>query len=223
MGKKANIAMGTILEIINRLTFLATVPALVGLVVVLGVLLILRRWQMHALGMALMYFFAALLHAQVIRPEVAVVKLLIGLMIALALYLTGQYLSSQEAGGPDRNGEVPPLAMRGDAPFRILLLVVILTIAVIGTVRYPLPQVPGNVGLACYLLGVGGLFLMGLSEEPFRAGLGLLTFQAGFDLLFGALEPSLAVAGLLGTASFLTALAVTYLAVTHSTWWERET
>jgi len=97
-----------------------------------------------------------------------------------------------------------------------LFAVAVYTLAVGGSLRYPLPQVPVDVGMACYLLGVGGLMLMGLSEEPFRAGLGILTFLAGFDLLFGALEPSLVVAGLLGAANFLTALAVTYLAVTHA-------
>ena len=57
---------------------------------------------------------------------------------------------------------------------------------------------------------------MGLSEDPFRAGLCLLTFLSGFDLFFGALEPSLVVAGLIGSASFLIARAVTFLAVSHA-------
>ncbi|HEY77259.1 MAG TPA: hypothetical protein G4O00_13975 [Thermoflexia bacterium] len=204
--------METILEIIQRISFLAAMPAVAGIGVALGLLLILRRWQMHALGMALLYFFVALLHTRVIRPEVAVVKLLIGWMITMALYLTGRYLSERERERTEE--EEGPLVPR-DAPFRGLLLVAVYTLAVGGSVRYPLPQVPGDVNLACYLLGVGGLVLMGLSEEPFRAGLGILTFLAGFDLLFGALEPSLVVAGLLGATNFLSALAVTYLAVTH--------
>lgn len=205
--------MGTVLDIIQRVSFLAAMPAVAGIGVALGLLLILRRWQMHALGMALLYFFVALLHTRVIRPEVAVVKLLIGWMITMALYLTGQYLSERERERTE--GEAGPSVPR-DAPFRGLLLVAVYTLAVGGSLRYPLPQVPVDVGMACYLLGVGGLMLMGLSEEPFRAGLGILIFLAGFDLLFGALEPSLVVAGLLGAANFLTALAVTYLAVTHA-------
>ncbi len=211
--------METILELIQRISFLAAMPALLGICVALGLLLILRRWQMHALGMALLYFFVALLHTRVIRPEVAVVKLLIGWMITMALYLTGRYLSEREREQAKDKGRA---SIPRDAPFRALLLVAAYTLAVGGSIHYPLPQVPGDVGLACYLLGVGGLMLMGLSEEPFRAGLGILTFLAGFDLLFGALEPSLVVAGLLGAANFLTALAVTYLAVTHASGQEVE-
>jgi hypothetical protein len=69
--------------------------------------------------------------------------------------------------------------------------------------------------LACYLLAGFGLLLIGLSEAPMQVGFGLLTFLSGFDLFYVALEPSLAVAGLLGAVSFLIALATAYLRVTQ--------
>jgi hypothetical protein len=56
-----------------------------------------------------------------------------------------------------------------------------------------------------------GLLLVGLSETPMQVGFGLLTFLSAFDLFYVALEPSLAVAGLLGAVSFLIALATAYL------------
>jgi hypothetical protein len=99
---------------------------------------------------------------------------------------------------------------------RILVLLVVLVIAYLGSYVLPPPEVPSHIGLACYLLVVGGLLLVGMSEDPQRVGIGLLIFLAGFDLFFGALEPSLAVAGLLGAASFLIALVVTFLAVTRA-------
>jgi len=218
--------MATVLEIINRISFLAAMPSVVGLLAALALLLVARRWQMHSLGMAALYFFAALLHTRVIRPEVALVKLIIGWMIALALYMTGRHLSGLQEGpggeGEAVEGERPRFSLAAGAPLRILVLVAVFIIAQGISRRFSLPQVPGDVGLACYLLGTGGLFLMGLSEDPFRAGLGVLTFLAGFDLLFGALEPSLVVAGLIGVADFLVALAVTFLAVTHAGQWEGE-
>jgi hypothetical protein len=55
------------------------------------------------------------------------------------------------------------------------------------------------------------MLLIGISESPMQVGLGLLTFLSGFDLFYVALEPSLAVAGLLGGVSFLIALATAYL------------
>jgi len=83
--------------------------------------------------------------------------------------------------------------------------------------RIPLPEVPGDITLACYLLASLGLLLIGLSEAPMQVGLGLLTFLSGFDLFYVALEPSLAVAGLLGAVSFLIALATAHLRVAQVT------
>jgi uncharacterized membrane protein YedE/YeeE len=79
------------------------------------------------------------------------------------------------------------------------------------TFRHPLPEVPTDVTLACYLLAGLGLLLLGMSESPMQVGIGLLTFMSGFDLFYVALEPSLAVAGLFGAVSFLIALAAAYM------------
>jgi hypothetical protein len=96
----------------------------------------------------------------------------------------------------------------------LFALLAAFVIAYAGSLRFPLPQVPFFVGLACYLLAVVGLFLSGMAEEPLPVGLGLLVFLNGFDLFFGALEPSILVAGLLGTIQLLVTLAVSYLALT---------
>lgn len=211
--------METLLELINRLSFLAAMPAVFGLFIALGMILVTRRWQIEVLALVLLYFFVGLLHSRIIRPEVALVKALIGWLLCLTLYVTGRYLD--ERGG-ERKAEAQQERMRwlpslaADTPLRLLVLLVTVVIAYLGSVYLPLPQVAGHVGLACYLLAVGGLLLVGISEEPLRVGIGLLLFLTGFDLFFGALEPSLVVAGLLGAGSFLITLAVTFLAVTRA-------
>jgi len=65
--------------------------------------------------------------------------------------------------------------------------------------------------LACYVLTGLGILLMGLSQDPLRVGVGILTFLSGFDLFYVALEPSLVVAGFLGVISFVIALGMAYL------------
>jgi hypothetical protein len=233
--------MTTILEVIERISFLAAMPAVIGLIAAMAMLLVSRRWQVHVLGMAVLYFFATLLYTRVIRPEVAVIKLLIGSMITLTLYMTGRHISVQqeqlrqiqeeereeeeeEDEKEEEEEEAVSTASRFSlapgVPLRALVLVSVLIVAVAGSHRFPLPQIPGDVGLACYLLVLSGILLMGLSENPFRAGLGLLTFLVGFDLFYGPLEPSLVVTGLLGAANFLVTLAVTFLAVTYAAHWE---
>jgi hypothetical protein len=211
--------MGTVIELINRVSFLAAMPAVAGVFVALGTLLLTRQWQIQVLGLAVLYLFVALLHTRVILPEVALVKVLMGWLICLTLYVTGRYIDERRR----QEGAEQTEAVRGrlprledDTPLRVLVLLAALVIAYAGSVHFVLPQVPDYVGLACYLLAAGGLLLSGMAEDPLPVGLGLLVFLAGFDLFFGALEPSLAVAGLLGAGEFLIALAVTFLAVTHA-------
>jgi len=214
------------MQIIDRISFLAAMPAIGGVFVALGVLLVVRSWQLQVLGMAVLYFFVALLHTRVIRPEVALVKALIGWLICLTLYVTGRYIDSRrdvETDAPGQSGQRWAPKLAAGTPLRVLVLLVALVIAYAGANDFPLRQVPAHIGLACYLLGIGGLFLTGMAGDPLRVGLGLLVFLAGFDLFYGALEPSLAVAGLLGASGFLIALAVTFLAVTHAVAGEMET
>lgn len=212
--------MTTLLELIDRISFLAAMPAIGGLFIVLGVLLVARRWQMQVLGMVVLYFFVGLLHTRVIRPEVALVKALIGWLISLTFYVTGRYLDERRnAAQGNRSDDSPPRSpswLAGDVPLRVLVLLSVLIIAYAGSNYFPLPQVPSDIGLACYLLVLSGLFLCGMSEDPMRVGLGLLVFLAGFELFFGALESSLVVTGLLGATGFLLTLAITFMAVTHA-------
>ncbi|MBC7228023.1 MAG: hypothetical protein H5T61_12470 [Thermoflexales bacterium] len=225
--------MGTVLEWVDRISALAAPPAVAGLVVALGLVLVARRWALQVIGMAAMYFVVGVLHTQVIRPEVVLVKLLVGAVVCLALGATGQAMAgarrngngNEATDGDAEEAETPswwkkllrrPLRWPDDAPLRALALGAALLAAYAGSLRFPLPQVPSLVGLACYLLGVVGLFLAGMAEEPLGVGLGLLVFLNGFDLFFGALEPSLVVAGLLGLVQFLITLAVAYLALART-------
>ena len=210
--------MDTLLSILDRISFLAAMPAVAGLLVTLGMIFLSRSWQARVLGLAILYFALGLLYTLVIRPEVALIKALIGWLICLTFYVTGRYLDERqgrEVEKPPRQGRhLPSLAPA--TPLRALVLLAAFVIAYSGSVHLSLPRVPGDVGLACYLLVVTGLFLAGISEDPLRVGMGLLLFISGFDLFFGSLEPSLVVAGLLGAAGFMLALAVTFMAVTRA-------
>jgi hypothetical protein len=74
-------------------------------------------------------------------------------------------------------------------------------------------QVVPAINNASYLLMALGLLNLGLSEEPMRAGTGLLTLMTGFEIFYAAVEPSLAIIALLAAAEFGVALAVSYLTV----------
>lgn len=69
----------------------------------------------------------------------------------------------------------------------------------------PLPVTWG--GLA--LIGMG-LLQLGITSDPFRVILGLLTFLSGFEILYSAVESSALVAALLAVISLGLALAGAY-------------
>lgn len=211
--------MGTFLQWIERISTLAAPPAVIVLVVALILILMTRQWLFRMTGLALMYFFVGVLHTQVIRPEVVLVKLLVGAVVCLALGITARAVErgnetgneTAEQGKRVRSRWKNLLHWREDVPLRGMALIAALLIAYAGSLRFPLPQTSFLVGLACYLLAVAGLLMAGMAETPLGVGIGLLVFLNGFDLFFGALEPSLVVAGLLGLIQFLVTFAVAFL------------
>lgn len=70
--------------------------------------------------------------------------------------------------------------------------------------------VPGALIASMVLIGLG-ILQTGLSEEPLRVGIGLLTMLAGFDLAYGTIEPAVAVTALMAATQVALALVVAYL------------
>lgn len=202
---------------------------MVGLLVALSAVLAIRLWPVQVIGMAVVYFAVGLLQSRIIRPEIALVRWVIGATVCLTLAFTspalraiGRERSLPEASMPrSRFGRWLDafrryaLRLPEDLPLRMVTLLAAIIIASAGSLRFPLPQVSFEVGGFCYLMAVVGLFLAGISEDPLQVGLGLLIFLNGFDLFFGALEPSLVVIGLLGALEVLVTLAVAYAAVSR--------
>lgn len=77
-----------------------------------------------------------------------------------------------------------------------------------------------NIGLAAAwggltLMGMGLLHL-GVTAQPLRIVIGLLTFLAGFEIIYAAVESSALVAALLAGINLCLALAGAYLLAAHS-------
>ncbi len=209
--------MPTLVDLLERVSFLAAMPAVAGILFTAGLLVVSRDWHLNVMALTLQYFFVVLLLTRLIRLEVAAVKGLIGWMICMVLYLTErradmlkQSLGTEDSPAARRRRR---WVMSARASFCLLAALLISVAAYTAALRLPLPEVPTDISLACYLLAGLGLLVIGLSDAPMQVGMGLLTFMSGFDLFYVALEPSLAVAGLLGAVSFLIALATAYLRV----------
>ena len=207
--------MPTLVDLLARVSFLAAMPAVVGIFVTAGLLVVSREWRLNVIAFTAQYFFVVLLLTRLIRLEVAAVKGLIGWMICMVFYLTERQASVLEqslaAEGAAVSWHWRRWVISAQASFCLLAGLLVSVAAYTAALRIPLPQVPTDITLACYLLVGLGLLRIGLGEAPMQVGFGLLTFLSGFDLFYVALEPSLAVAGLLGAVSFLIALATAYL------------
>ena len=203
------------IDFLERLSFLAAMPAVAGILITAGILVVNREWRLNVTALTVQYFFVVLLLTRMIRLEVATVKGLIGWMICMVFYMTERRASMLEHPPTDKDTEesrrLSRWVMSAQASFYLLAGLLVSVAAYTAALRMPLPEIPADVTLACYLMTGLGLLLVGLSEAPMQVGFGLLTFLSGFDLFYVALEPSLAVAGLLGAVSFLIALAMTYL------------
>ena len=206
------VVVPTLADFIARVSFLAAMPAVAGIFIAAGVLVVSREWRLNVMALTVQYFFVVLLLTRIIRLEVAAVKGLIGWMICMVFYLTERRASAlQQSRATEGEEAARRWIMSARASFSLLAGILVSVAAYTAALRIPLPEIPSEITLACYLMVGLGLLLIGLREAPMQVGLGLLTFLSGFDLFYVALEPSLAVAGLLGAVSFLIALSTAYL------------
>ncbi len=199
------------LDFLTRLSFLAAMPAVAGIFITASILLISQEWRLNIIALAAQYFFVVLLMTRLIRLEMAVIKGLVGWIVCMVFYLTERRVSSLIPTPPLESSRWRRWIMSARTFFYLLAGLLVSVVAYTAAVRIPLPEIPEDISLACYLMASLGILMMGMNEEPVPVGFGLLTFLTAFDLFYVALEPSLAVAGLLEAVSFLIALSVTYL------------
>jgi uncharacterized membrane protein len=223
--------MPTLPDVLAQLSFLTTTPAIVGLVVTASLIVIISDWRFSLAALSVQYVLVGLLLTRLIQPQVAVIKVLIGALVCIVLYLTARQVSeSSEAPPSEREDAEDGRSRRPASPtsktreetsvpdiaFRLLAALFVGLAVYSLSKRYPLPEVPSDIGLACYWLASLGLLVLMLTEEPLKAGMGLLTLVTGFELFYSALERSLSVVGFLGIANFLIALAIAYLAASRA-------
>jgi hypothetical protein len=155
------------------------------------------RWTMAALGVQ--YLASAWLVSLYWPLGLAAVKLVVGLM-------AGAVLSTSQAG-----------AQAGAEPFsgRLFRLIVsglvLLVIWIFAPAAQAWLKVDFSVVLGGLILGGIGLLQTSMTNEPLRTVIGLLTFLAGFEILYAGIEYSVLVAGLLAVINLGLALAGAYL------------
>jgi hypothetical protein len=146
--------------------------------------LVRRQWALNILALGLQYICVFLIILEVRSPLLAAIKLIVGLMVSLMLYMTlvsSGLIESLLVRRRLSSGEV----FRGTIAL-LLVLISILLSPVLQQSAFPQSSqllLTASVGLILF-----GLFQMGTITEPLYLVIGLLTFLSGFELLYASLE-----------------------------------
>jgi hypothetical protein len=211
--------MPTIAELLSQFSFLANAPAAWGALIMAGLIVAFFDWRLLVFAFGAQAVFTGLLYSQNLPPQLAGIKMLIGLLIAVQMFVTGRQINSNRESGPgDDPGQPPGRRLTTGLPFRIVVAVMVMLISwqLSLAPNFVLPDVSPTVSLAVVGLVAMGLLGLGLTEEPLKAGMLLITVLTGFELYYSAVEPALAVIALLAAMNFAIALGTCYLAVIHS-------
>jgi hypothetical protein len=180
-------------------------PAVILLSLAAVTLLVSRDWRISISALGLLYVGVFILVLLSWPMEMAVVKLVAGWISAsvlgLGLVNYGAQLSLLGRYWPS------------EIVFRISAagLVVLATISLVPGILKWLPEVNSTQAFGGLLLIGMGVLHLGFTLQPLQTVMGLLTFYAGFEILYSTVESSVLVAGFLAVINLGVALVGAYL------------
>ncbi len=211
----------------NAFSFIAGVPSLVGLILAAAIIFLTSDWRLSLTALLVQYVLAGLTLTRSIQAEIAIIKILTGVLAVAVLYLSATSTqvanNSQEKSGDDQQffglqfgGGAGPLGL----PLRILTLIMVAMAAIRFFEEYrallPVldsgaPRVPPDIAFVSMWLAATGIIGLVVSGEPLRVAPAVLTILTAFDLVYVALEPDLAIIGFVAALTLMAALAFSYL------------
>lgn len=216
--------MPSILDFLEFFGFLRGTPAAVIVILTAAVIFIVRNWKLALIALVVQYLVAGFLFADMLLPHLAFTYVLMGLFIVLMLFFTASQvnwgklppdITSEEAQQLDQERivRVGRFPLPADFLLRFILAVAsaLFVLAIYQRQLISLPVAPEHFSLAIFGMASFGVLGMSLTTEPFKAGLGLLTFMTGFQIFYSALEQSTAMLIMLIAANLILNIAISYL------------
>ncbi|MFN2189167.1 MAG: hypothetical protein ACK2T3_10410 [Candidatus Promineifilaceae bacterium] len=213
-----------ILEFLEFFDFLRGPMAGYILLITASTIFILRDWRWSVLALLVQYLVVGLLFSDVLEPQLAFMKVVVGLFICVMLYITARQVhwgklpidvTAEEAVQlrEERLLRLGPYTLPTDTPFRIFFALMVILVVWTLSQRpiFQLPIVPDDFNLAVFALVGLGLVNLSFTSEPLKAGMGLLTFFTGFELFYSGLEQSVLMLAFLAAANLAIALVISYL------------
>lgn len=230
--------MPTLPEILKQLQFISYESALLALIFTAGLILITRDWRLLIMALLSQYIVVGLILSRLVRPDIAVLNVLVGAFVCPILFLSARQVSASPVSvmtainqgavktgrwrwdslsklllGSHRRPQVAPTGLMFRLAFGLLLLLIAVTVSR----SVPLPPLSPVISTAIFWLVLAGLGVLMLTEDPMKAGHGLFTLLTGFGLYYVFRESSLLLTGLWGSVNLLLALAIGYLTVVRGT------
>ncbi|PKO22494.1 MAG: hypothetical protein CVU38_09120 [Chloroflexi bacterium HGW-Chloroflexi-1] len=213
----------SLVDLIRQVSILIGLPAALVACVAAAVIVIARDWRLVLLAYALLSVMLALLLSQVIPTEWASLQVIVGGLIAVMLFLSARQLRWASRGGSGRGMQLllrpghearwPQVASLSSFRLLAVALTAVAYLALRDDVR--LPVVQPLLRDTIFWLGLVGLLGLALHEEPLHAGLALLTFLGGFQLLLFSLTQQRMLVGITGGGQLLLGLAISYLVLSR--------
>jgi len=207
--------------------FIAGLPAIVGLILTAAAIFLTSDWRLSLTSLLVQYVLVGLTLTRFIQAELAIVKILVGVLIVSMLFLSARHVrDDDDAQETSRDGlqflgvhvgwRAGPLGL----PLRILTLIMVVVAAVhfFGDYRTLLPvldggtaAVPADIAFVSMWLAAMGLMGLVISGDPVRVAPAVLTTLTAFELVYALLAPGLAVVGFVAALMLMAALALAYL------------
>jgi hypothetical protein len=198
--------------------FVAGIPAVAGLVLTALIIFLTSDWRLSLTALLVQYLLAGLALTRFIQAEVAIVKILVGVLAVFILYITARRI--QEAGPsiaprPERPRFLGVHVSWGGGPLGLPLRLLVILVILVGLIHvfssYDFVLVSADLTFVAFWLGTVGMAGLVLSSQPQRVAPAILTILTGFDLIYASMETSLAMVGFLGSLILLAALGFSYL------------
>ncbi|HAD05717.1 MAG TPA: hypothetical protein DCE76_01000 [Anaerolineaceae bacterium] len=169
-------------------------------------LILFLGWRYALLALIVQYVGVFWLIAQTLPIGLAAVKLIIG-------WMAGAILASSQIS----LGEDLPVSDLSGRIFRVFVVIfgVIVAFSILPAAEAWIPVERSLLSGGLILL-ISGLIQLGLTSNPFRLSIGLLTFLAGFEMIYSGLVSSVLVVGLLGLINLGVGVAGSYFILSSS-------
>jgi hypothetical protein len=215
----------TIFDWLEYFSFLRGYPSTWILLGTAVLIVLFLDWRLSLLALIVQYLIASLLFFDLLNPQLALIKLFVGMFVCLILYWTARQVNYGRKG--NLNGltwpikskqtvQLGPLSISRTLIERLAaILVALILVAILErVVSFYLPGLPADLGyinlaiLLLLALGTAGIIT---GRDPLPIGMSVLTFLSGFELYFAALDQSTRTLALLAALNFAVVLIASYL------------